>query len=133
MVKNDHHLQGAVNPSLEKLAPDQSSSLPCVQLGSLVNGSDQWSGNVWAWSGTALAEQHSTYRVANCSSNRPSWLVDRLCGPALRHSLRDRKVRGSMPGQVKPKTLKLVLAADPPSVWHYGFSAKCGLPGVRIM
>ncbi|GFR65512.1 kelch repeat and BTB domain-containing protein 12 [Elysia marginata] len=39
---------------------------------------------------------------------------------------------GSIPGRVKPRTLKLVLAADPPSVWHYGFSAKSGRPGVRI-
>ncbi|GFR79331.1 hypothetical protein ElyMa_004017500 [Elysia marginata] len=57
----------------------------------------------------------------------------RLCGLAVRHSLRDLKVSGSIPGRVKPRTLKLVLAADPPSVWHYGFSAKSGRPGVRIM
>ncbi|GFS25182.1 hypothetical protein ElyMa_005177200 [Elysia marginata] len=42
-------------------------------------------------------------------------------------------VVGSIPGRVKPRTLKLVLAADPPSVWHYGFSATSGRPGVRIM
>ncbi|GFS08068.1 hypothetical protein ElyMa_006584400 [Elysia marginata] len=46
----------------------------------------------------------------------------RLCGLAVRNSLRDREVRGSIPGRVKPRTLKLVLAADPPSFWHYGFS-----------
>ncbi|GFR96960.1 hypothetical protein ElyMa_004465300 [Elysia marginata] len=45
---------------------------------------------------------------------------------------------GSIPGRVKPRTLKLVLAADPPSVWHYcygfcyGFSANSGRPSVRI-
>ncbi|GFR96147.1 collagen alpha-5(VI) chain [Elysia marginata] len=59
--------------------------------------------------------------------------VGRLCGLAVRHSLRDREVRGSIPGRVKPRTLKLVLAADPPSVWHYGFSAKSDWPGVRII
>ncbi|GFR92470.1 hypothetical protein ElyMa_002619100 [Elysia marginata] len=58
---------------------------------------------------------------------------DRLCGPAVRLSLRDREVRGSIPGRVKPRTLKLVLAADMPSVWHYGFSAKSGQPGVMII
>ncbi|GFS21812.1 ATP-binding cassette sub-family C ABCC/MRP-like protein [Elysia marginata] len=52
---------------------------------------------------------------------------------AVRHSLGDREVRGLIPGRVKPRTLKLVLAADPPSVWHYGFSAKSGRPGVRMM
>ncbi|GFR76677.1 histidine N-acetyltransferase-like [Elysia marginata] len=51
---------------------------------------------------------------------------------AVRHSLRDREVRDSIPGRVKPRTLKLVLAADPPSVWHHGFSVKPGWPGVRI-
>ncbi|GFR69585.1 hypothetical protein ElyMa_005635600 [Elysia marginata] len=41
---------------------------------------------------------------------------------------------GSIPGRVKPKTLKLVLVADPPGVWHYGFSAKpAGRPGVRTI
>ncbi|GFR60456.1 hypothetical protein ElyMa_005408300 [Elysia marginata] len=36
---------------------------------------------------------------------------------------RDREVRGSIPDRVKPRTLKLVLlAADPPSVWHNRFS-----------
>ncbi|GFR61200.1 hypothetical protein ElyMa_000097700 [Elysia marginata] len=43
--------------------------------------------------------------------------------PSGKTSLRDREACGSIPGQVKPRTLKLVLAADPPSVWHYGFSA----------
>ncbi|GFS02574.1 hypothetical protein ElyMa_006448000 [Elysia marginata] len=40
---------------------------------------------------------------------------------------------GSIPGRVKLRTSKLVLVADPPGVWHYGFSAKSGRPGVRIM
>ncbi|GFR84597.1 hypothetical protein ElyMa_006004700 [Elysia marginata] len=52
----------------------------------------------------------------------PSEFADRLCGLAVRHSLRDREARGSIPGRVKPRTSKLVLAADPPSVWQYGFS-----------
>ncbi|GFR65425.1 hypothetical protein ElyMa_000203400 [Elysia marginata] len=38
---------------------------------------------------------------------------------------------GSIPGRVKPKALKLILAADPPSVWHYGFSAESGRPGCQ--
>ncbi|GFS22775.1 hypothetical protein ElyMa_006960200 [Elysia marginata] len=59
-------------------------------------------------------------------------MFDRLC-LAVRYSLRDREMRGSIPGRVKPRTLKLVLAADPPSVWHYGFSAMSGRAGVRIM
>ncbi|GFR65361.1 hypothetical protein ElyMa_003655800 [Elysia marginata] len=58
---------------------------------------------------------------------------DRLCGLAVRYSLGDREVRGSIPGRVKPRTLKLVLAVDLPSVCHYGFCAKSGRPGVRIM
>ncbi|GFS07461.1 hypothetical protein ElyMa_006570400 [Elysia marginata] len=37
---------------------------------------------------------------------------------------------GSFPSRVKPKTLKMVLVADRPCVWYYGFTAK---PGVRIM
>ncbi|GFR98966.1 hypothetical protein ElyMa_004515800 [Elysia marginata] len=47
---------------------------------------------------------------------------NRLCGLAVKHSLRDREVRGSISRRVKPGTLKLVSAAVPPSVWHYGFS-----------
>ncbi|GFS10398.1 hypothetical protein ElyMa_001322400 [Elysia marginata] len=58
---------------------------------------------------------------------------DRLCDRAVRQSIRDQEERGSIPGRVIPRTLKVVLAADPPSVWHYGFRAKCCLPGVRIM
>ncbi|GFR65115.1 hypothetical protein ElyMa_005521900 [Elysia marginata] len=34
--------------------------------------------------------------------------LDRHCGLAVRHLLRDGKVRGSIPGQVKPRTLKLI-------------------------
>ncbi|GFS03358.1 hypothetical protein ElyMa_002885200 [Elysia marginata] len=60
-------------------------------------------------------------------------VADRLCSLAVRNSLRNREVRGSFPDRVKPRTLTLVLAADPPSVWHYGFSVKSGQPGVRIM
>ncbi|GFR67797.1 hypothetical protein ElyMa_003716000 [Elysia marginata] len=60
-------------------------------------------------------------------------LRDRLCGLAVRHSPRDREVRGSIPSRVKPRTSKLVLAAHPSSVWHYGFSAKSGRRGVRIL
>ncbi|GFR82044.1 hypothetical protein ElyMa_002355900 [Elysia marginata] len=62
-----------------------------------------------------------------------------LCsdGPALEPSDKTLPQRsegvGSIPGRVKPRTLKLVLAADPPSVWHYGFSAKSSRHGVRIM
>ncbi|GFR71553.1 hypothetical protein ElyMa_000355700, partial [Elysia marginata] len=52
---------------------------------------------------------------------------------AVRHSLRNREVRGSIPDRVKPRSLKLALAADPPSVWPYEFSVKSGRPGVRIM
>ncbi|GFS20179.1 hypothetical protein ElyMa_003306800 [Elysia marginata] len=59
--------------------------------------------------------------------------MDRLCDLAVRHSFRDQEVRGSIPGRVKPRTLKLVLAADPPGVWHYGLSAKSDRPRDRIM
>ncbi|GFS10611.1 hypothetical protein ElyMa_003065900 [Elysia marginata] len=62
------------------------------------------------------------------ATRRVHRLGDRLCGLAVRHSLRDREVRGSIPGRVKPRTLKLVLEADPTSFWHYGFSAKSGGP-----
>ncbi|GFR74902.1 mesenchyme-specific cell surface glycoprotein [Elysia marginata] len=57
----------------------------------------------------------------------------RLYGLAVRHSLRDRDLRDSIPGRVKPKTFKLVLAADPPSVRHYGFSVKSGRPGKDVL
>ncbi|GFS06823.1 hypothetical protein ElyMa_006554700 [Elysia marginata] len=56
-----------------------------------------------------------------------------LCGLTVILLLRDREVRGSIPGRVKPRTLSLVLVADPPGVWHYGFSVKSGQPVVRIM
>ncbi|GFS00572.1 hypothetical protein ElyMa_004558700 [Elysia marginata] len=59
--------------------------------------------------------------------------VWRLCSLAVTHSLTDMEVRGSIRGRDKPRTLKLELAADPPSVWHCGFSVKSGRPGVRIM
>ncbi|GFR59196.1 hypothetical protein ElyMa_000050100 [Elysia marginata] len=32
---------------------------------------------------------------------------------------------GSIPCRVEPRTKKLVLAADPPDVWHYVWSARC--------
>ncbi|GFS25414.1 hypothetical protein ElyMa_005182700 [Elysia marginata] len=76
------------------------------------------------WSNVYNLNRIITSVVFECS--------DRLCGLAVRHSLRGREVRGSIPGRVKPRTLKLVLAADPPSVWRYGFSAKSGPSGVRI-
>ncbi|GFS11791.1 hypothetical protein ElyMa_004843200 [Elysia marginata] len=60
-------------------------------------------------------------------------------GPALWPSGKTLAQRsggvGSIPGRIKPRTLKLALAADPPSniIWNYGFSsAKSGRPGVRI-
>ncbi|GFR88796.1 hypothetical protein ElyMa_000778400 [Elysia marginata] len=68
-----------------------------------------------------------------CKNKIDSSPRHRLCGLAVRHSLTDREVRGSIPGRVKPRTLKLVSAADPPSVWHDGFSSKSGRPGVRII
>ncbi|GFS09372.1 hypothetical protein ElyMa_004780600 [Elysia marginata] len=52
---------------------------------------------------------------------------------SVKYSLRDQRGTGSIPGRVKPRTLKLLLVADPPGVCPYGFSAKSGRPGVRIM
>ncbi|GFR77593.1 hypothetical protein ElyMa_003973100 [Elysia marginata] len=46
----------------------------------------------------------------------------RLCGLVVRHSHQRSGDEGSILGRVKPRALKLVLAADPPSVWHYGFN-----------
>ncbi|GFS08345.1 hypothetical protein ElyMa_004754500 [Elysia marginata] len=60
-------------------------------------------------------------------------LLYRLCGLAIKTLAQGSGGTGSIPGRVKPKTLKLVLVADPPGVWHYGFSAESGRPGVRIM
>ncbi|GFS23356.1 hypothetical protein ElyMa_001637800 [Elysia marginata] len=57
----------------------------------------------------------------------------RLCGLAVTTLAQISGGTGSFPGRVKPKTLKLVLVADAPGVWHYGFSAKSGRPGVKIM
>ncbi|GFR75335.1 hypothetical protein ElyMa_000452500 [Elysia marginata] len=34
--------------------------------------------------------------------------TDRLCGLAVRHSLRDREAYGSMSSRVKPRTLRLI-------------------------
>ncbi|GFS23145.1 hypothetical protein ElyMa_006970000 [Elysia marginata] len=58
---------------------------------------------------------------------------DWLCGLAVKTLAQRSEGTGSIPGRVKPKTLKLVLVADPPGVWHYRFSAKSGRPGVKIM
>jgi hypothetical protein len=41
--------------------------------------------------------------------------------------------RGSSPGRVKPKTIKLVLVASPLSTRYYGERAKTGLLGIGIM
>ncbi|GFR98557.1 hypothetical protein ElyMa_004505000 [Elysia marginata] len=59
--------------------------------------------------------------------------LGRLCGLAVKTLAQRSGGTGSIPGRVKPRTLKLVLVADPPGVWHYGFSAKSGRLGVRIM
>ncbi|GFS12491.1 hypothetical protein ElyMa_001371900 [Elysia marginata] len=59
--------------------------------------------------------------------------INRLCGLAVKKLAQRCGGTVSIPGQVKPKTLKLVLVVDPPGVWHYGFSAKSGRSGVRIM
>ncbi|GFR61792.1 hypothetical protein ElyMa_001855600 [Elysia marginata] len=37
------------------------------------------------------------------------------------------------PSQTKDFRIGILLVADPSSVWHYGFGAKSGRPGVRIM
>ncbi|GFS21009.1 hypothetical protein ElyMa_003327700 [Elysia marginata] len=71
-----------------------------------------------------------------CFISAPSSVLEvhhRFRGLAVRHSLRDREVRGSIPGRFKPRTSKLVLATDPSSVWLDGFSVKFGRPGVRLM
>ncbi|GFR82222.1 hypothetical protein ElyMa_005944300 [Elysia marginata] len=60
-------------------------------------------------------------------------MLDRLCGLAVKTLAQRSAGTGSIPGRVNPWTLKLLLIADPPGVWHYGFSAKSGRPGVRIM
>ncbi|GFS00001.1 hypothetical protein ElyMa_006387600 [Elysia marginata] len=59
--------------------------------------------------------------------------VDRLYGLAVKTLAQRSGGTGSTPGRVTPRTLKLVLVADPPGVWHYGFGAKSCRPGVRIM
>ncbi|GFS19046.1 hypothetical protein ElyMa_001536900 [Elysia marginata] len=61
------------------------------------------------------------------SGGNPRWLM------AVKTLAQRSEDTGLIPGRVKPRTLKLVLVADPPGVWHYGFSAKSGRPGVRIM
>ncbi|GFR95200.1 hypothetical protein ElyMa_000937900 [Elysia marginata] len=76
-----------------------------------------------------LKTHHSGVGLMTRSSIAHNW----LCGQAVRHSLRAREVRGLIHGRVKLRTLKLVLAAAPPSVRHYGFSVKSGPPGVKIM
>ena len=39
----------------------------------------------------------------------------------------------SIPGRVKPKTLKFIFAASPQSTKHLGVRAKTGQPRVRIL
>ncbi|GFS08610.1 hypothetical protein ElyMa_003018000 [Elysia marginata] len=68
-----------------------------------------------------------------CHQSISQQVRDRLCCLAVKTLAQRSGGTGSIPGRVKPKTLKLVLVADPPGVWHYGFSAKSGRPGVRIM
>jgi hypothetical protein len=41
--------------------------------------------------------------------------------------------RGSSPGRVKPKTIKLVFVASPLSTRYYGERAKTGWLGIGIM
>ncbi|GFS12255.1 hypothetical protein ElyMa_003106400 [Elysia marginata] len=66
-------------------------------------------------------------RIENCMKKKPAlWLRGKTRAQRLGGA-------GSIPGRIKPSTLKLVLAADPPSVWHYRFCVKFGRPGVRIM
>ncbi|GFR62798.1 Kunitz-type serine protease inhibitor [Elysia marginata] len=55
----------------------------------------------------------------------------RLCGLAVKTLAQRSGGTGSIHGRVKPRTLKLVLVADPSGVWHYGFSAKSGRLGVH--
>ncbi|GFR67582.1 tumor necrosis factor ligand superfamily member 10 [Elysia marginata] len=62
-----------------------------------------------------------------------STVTDRLCSLAVKTLAQRSGGTGSIPGLVKPRTLKLILVADPPGVWHYGFSAKSGRLSVRIM
>ncbi|GFS24004.1 hypothetical protein ElyMa_005147000 [Elysia marginata] len=62
-----------------------------------------------------------------------SQVMDRLCGLAIKTLTQRSGGTSSIPVRVKPRSLKFGLAADPPSVWHCGFSAKSGRPGVRIM
>ncbi|GFS09185.1 hypothetical protein ElyMa_004776400 [Elysia marginata] len=57
----------------------------------------------------------------------------RLCGLAVKTLAERQGETSSIPGRVKPRTLKFVLVADPPGAWHYGFSAKSGRHSVRIM
>ncbi|GFS15344.1 multidrug resistance-associated protein 1 [Elysia marginata] len=74
-----------------------------------------------------VTQQGST---VNCS---PLIMKHRLCGLAVKTLAQRPGGKGSIPGRFKPKTLKLVLVADPPGVWHYGFSARSGWPDVRII
>ena len=41
--------------------------------------------------------------------------------------------RGSSPGRVKPKIIKLVFVASPLNTHHYGVRAKTGWLGIGIM
>ncbi|GFS01223.1 hypothetical protein ElyMa_001091300 [Elysia marginata] len=63
------------------------------------------------------------------SENKDTTSMDQLCGLAQRSG-------GAWfdPRPSQTKDFKIgILAADPSSAWHYGFSAKSGGPGVRIM
>ncbi|GFR66677.1 mitogen-activated protein kinase kinase kinase kinase [Elysia marginata] len=57
--------------------------------------------------------------------------------PALWPSGKDTRSElgryGFDPRPSQTKDSKLVLVADPPGVWHYGFSAKSGRPSIMIM
>ena len=58
---------------------------------------------------------------------------DRHSGSVVEHPLCDREVAGSIPGQVIPKTLKMVLAALSLGAQYYESRARTGLLSVSIM
>ncbi|GFR85193.1 hypothetical protein ElyMa_004167600 [Elysia marginata] len=64
------------------------------------------------------------------STNRrpPLW----PCGKDTRSEL-GRYGFDPRPSHTKDLKIGTVLVADPPGVWHYGFSAKSSRPGVRLM
>ncbi|GFR75118.1 hypothetical protein ElyMa_005770100 [Elysia marginata] len=73
------------------------------------------------------------YRSITTANYHKAATLHRLCGLAVKTLAQKSGGTGLISVRVKPKTLKLVLVADPPDVWHYGFSAKSGRPGIRIM